>query len=412
MTEAVRRYGLGALTHRNFRFFFFGQIVSLTGTWMQSVAQGWLVLELTDSPFYVGLVAALGSLGVMLFTLYAGVVADRTDKRRTVVITQSLQMLQAFALAALVWSGHVTVGAVMVLAAVLGVVAAFDIPTRQSFIIEMVGKDDLMSAIALNTSVFNGTRVFGPVLAGLLISAGGGGTRGPALCFFVNGVSYAAVIWGLLQMRLPAHVRPTVIPSAWTSFREVITYLQHHRRASTLVALTAMVSLFGFPFLTLMPVFARDVLHTDARGYGLLMASVGSGALLGAVLVALFGSRMPKGRLQIIGGTGFGLAIAWFALSRTLPLAVMVLAVTGCLMIVNNALTNTMLQTGVPDQLRGRIMGFYSFMFVGMAPLGAFQAGFVAEHVGAPASVGFGGLLTALAIVIAAWRVPELRQAT
>jgi MFS family permease len=412
MTEAVRRYGLGALTHRNFRFFFFGQIISLTGTWMQSVAQGWLVLELTDSPFYVGLVSALGSLGVMVFTLYAGVVADRTDKRRTVVITQSLQMVQAFALAALVWSGYVTVGTVMILAAVLGVVAAFDIPTRQSFVIDMVGRDDLMSAIALNTSVFNGTRVFGPVLAGLLISLGGGGTRGPALCFLVNGLSYAAVIWGLLQMRLPPHIRPIAVPSAWTSFREVIIYLQGNRRAATLVALTAMVSLFGFPFLTLMPVFARDVLHTDARGYGLLMASVGLGAVLGAVGVALFGTRIPKGRLQIIGGAGFGLAIAVFSLCRTLPLAVTALAVTGFLMIVNNALTNTMLQTGVPDQLRGRIMGFYSFMFVGMAPIGAFQAGFVAEHLGAPVSVLAGGLLTALAIVIAAWRVPELRRAT
>jgi MFS family permease len=411
MTEAVRRYGLGALTHRNFRFFFFGQIVSLTGTWMQSVALGWLVLELTDSPFYVGLVSALGSLGVMLFTLYAGVVADRTDKRRTVVITQSLQMVQALALAALVWSGHVTVGWVMVLASLLGVVAAFDIPTRQSFVIEMVGKDDLMSAIALNTSVFNGTRVLGPVLAGLLISAGGGGTRGPALCFLVNGLSYGAVIWGLLQMRLPPFVPHPAIASAWTSFREVIAYLGHDRRAASLVVLTAIVSLFGFPFLALMPVFARDVLHSDARGYGLLLASVGLGAVLGAIGIALVGSRFPKGPLQIAGGTGFGLAVALFSTGRTLPLCVAVLAAAGCLMVANNALTNTMIQTGVPDQLRGRIMGFYSFMFVGMAPIGAFQAGYVAEHLGAPTAVGVGGLVTAAAMLLAAWRVPELRKA-
>jgi MFS family permease len=411
MAEAVRRYGLGALTHRNFRFFFFGQIVSLTGTWMQSVALGWLVLVLTDSPFYVGLVAALGSLGVMLFTLYAGVVADRTDKRRTVVITQTLQMIQALALAVLVWSGHVTVGWVMALAVILGVVNAFDIPTRQSFVIEMVGKEDLMSAIALNTSVFNGTRVLGPVMAGLLISAGGGGTRGPALCFLVNGLTYIAVIWGLLHMRLPPYVPHPAATSAWTSFREVIAYLAGDRRAATLVALTAMVSLFGFPFLTLMPVFARDVLHSDARGYGLLMASVGLGAVLGAVAIAVFGTRVPKGRLQIAGGTGFGLAIATFAFGRTLPLCVAVLAVAGCLMIVNNALTNTMIQTGVPDHLRGRIMGFYSFMFVGMAPLGAFQAGYVAEHLGAPTSIMLGGLMTAAAMLVAAWRVPELRRA-
>jgi MFS family permease len=410
MTEAVRRYGLGALTHRNFRLFFVGQIVSLTGTWMQSVALGWLVLELTDSPFYVGLVSALGSLGVMLFTIYAGIVADRTDKRRTIMITQSLQMAQAFALAALVWSGHVTVGAVMILAAALGVVAAFDIPTRQAFIVEMVGRDDLMSAIALNTSAFNGTRVFGPVLAGLLITLGGGGTRGPALCFLANGVSYGAVLWGLARMRLPPHVPPATHPSGWTSFREVLAYLAHDRRAATLIALTAAVSLFGFPYLTLMPVFARDVLHVDARGYGLLMAAVGLGAVLGALGVALLGTRVAKGRLQIAGGVGFGLAIALFAQSRVLPLAIGVLALTGCLMIVNNALTNTMLQSGVPDALRGRIMGFYSFMFVGMAPVGAFQAGFVAEHLGAPVSISLGGLVTVLAMAVAAWRVPELTE--
>jgi MFS family permease len=410
MSERARRLGLGALTHRNFRLFFFGQVVSLTGTWMASVAQGWLVLELTDSAFYVGLVSALGSLGVLLFTLYAGVVADRADKRRMVVITQSLLMLQAFALAGLVWSGHVTVGAVMVLAAALGVVAAFDIPTRQSFIVDMVGKDDLMSAIALNTSVFNATRVLGPVAGGLIMSAAGGGTRGPALCFLVNGLSYAAVILGLLRMRLPPHTPPPVTASAWASLREVIAYLRQDRRAATLVLLTALISLFGFQFLTLMPVFARDVLRVDAAGYGLLMAAVGLGAVLGALSVALLGPRLPKGRAQVIAGISFGVAVTLFATARAFGVALVLLSLAGCLMIVNNALTNTMLQTGVPDGLRGRVMGFYSFMFVGMAPLGAFQAGYVAERFGAPVAVALGGALAAAAVAIAAWRVPELRN--
>ncbi|HJS44728.1 MAG TPA: MFS transporter, partial [Gemmatimonadales bacterium] len=247
MTEAARRYGFGALAHRNFRLFLFGQTVSLTGTWMQSVAQGWLVLLLTNSPFYVGLVSAVGSLGVLLFTLYAGIIADRTDKRRIVVITQTLQMLQAFALAALVWSGDVTVGNILVLAGFLGIVSAFDIPTRQSFIVEMVGKQDLMSAIALNTSVFNLTRVIGPVVAGVLI-----GAVGVAVCFFLNGISYLAVIVGLLAMRLPPHVPQPTAVSAWQGFREVLAFLRSDRRVSTLIVLTAIVSIFGFPYLVLM----------------------------------------------------------------------------------------------------------------------------------------------------------------
>ena len=288
MSEAARRYGLGALAHRNFRLFLFGQTVSLTGTWMQSIAQGWLVLQLTNSPFYVGLVSALSSIGVLLFTLYAGVVADRTDKRRVVVITQSLLMLQAFALAALVGTGKVTVESVMGLAAVLGIVNAFDIPTRQSFLVEMVGKEDLMNAIALNSSVFNATRVFGPALAGVLI-----GTVGTFWCFVLNGVSYLAVIGCLLAMRLTPHIpRPTQL-TAWQGFREVLRYLGSDRRVSTLVVLTGLFSIFGFPFLVLMPVVARDVLQAGAAGYGALIAAVGVGALLGALGLAMLSRRIP-----------------------------------------------------------------------------------------------------------------------
>jgi MFS family permease len=406
MSEAARRYGFGALAHRNFRYFLIGQTVSLTGTWMQSIAQGWLVLQLTNSPFYVGLVSALGSLGVLLFTLYAGVIADRTDKRRAILITQTLLMLQAFALAALVWTGRVTVADVMILAAFLGVVSAFDIPMRQSFIVEMVGKDDLMNAIALNTSVFNLTRVIGPALAGILI-----GWKGVVACFFLNGVSYLAVLAGLVAMRLPAHIPHPTPVSAWQGFREVVGYLRNDRLASTLVVLTAMMSVFGFPYLVLMPVFARDVLGAGAAGYGALTASVGFGAVAGALTVAVLSRRIPKGRTLVAAGTSFGLLLALFATSRSFVVSVAALALVGCAMIVNNALTNTMLQTLVPDHLRGRMMGFYSFMFVGMAPLGSFQAGVFAERWGAPAAVAAGGIITALAVAVAGWRVPELRRA-
>jgi len=405
VTEATRQIGLGALAHRNFRLFFFGQGVSLIGTWMQSVAQGWLVLTLTNSPFFVGLVSALGSLGVLAFTLYAGIIADRTDKRRTVVITQSLSMLLAFSLATLVLIHQVTVWHVMVLATLLGIVNAFDIPTRQAFIVEIVGKENLMNAIALNSSMFNAARVVGPAIAGTLI-----GIVGVGVCFLLNGLSYIAVIGGLLAMRLPRFVPKPSSGSAWGGFREILGFLGSERRVSTLVLLTAVLSIFGFPFLVMMPVFARDVLHVQAGGYGALTAAVGAGAMLGALAIAINSRRLTnRGGLMVTGGTAFGVLIGMFALSRSFALSMGLLALAGCAMIVNNALTNTMIQTIVPDHLRGRIMGFYSFVFVGLSPLGAFQAGAFAERFGAPWAVGVGGFVCAAAVAIAAWRVPELR---
>src|SRR5437773_8095446 len=276
----------------------------------------------------------------------------------------------------------------MALAAFLGIVNAFDIPTRQSFLVEMVGKDDLMRAIALNSSVFNATRVFGPAVAGVLI-----GSVGIAWCFFLNGVSYLAVIAGLLLMRLPPRVRQPPGGSIWAGFREIVAFIRADRRVSALVVLTALFSVFGFPFLVLMPVIARDVLHAGAAGYGALTAAVGVGALLGALSIAVWSGRIPKGRTLVAGGTSFGVALALFASSRTFPLSLALVALAGCAMIFNNALTNTLLQTLVPDELRGRVMGFYSFVFVGLAPLGALQAGALAEHFGAPWAVAVGGLI-------------------
>jgi len=404
MTHPARRLGFGALTHRDYRLFLSGQIVSLTGTWMQSLALGWLVLELTDSPFYVGLTAAMGSLGVLLFSLYAGVVADRVNKRRAVILTQSLQMVQAFALAGLVWSGGATVGSVIALAAALGIIAAFDIPLRQSFIVDLVGKDDLMNAIALNTSVFNLSRVLGPVVAGLLI-----GPLGVATCFLLNGVSYLAVLAGLLAMRPAPFVVAVQRTSTWRGLLEIVGFIHRDRLVRTLIGLTAVLSIFGFQLVTLMPVFARDVLRAGAAGYGFLMASLGVGAMSGALAVAVFGRRIRKGPTMIAGGTAFGVLVALFGLSPALSLSLVLGALTGCAMIVNNALTNTMIQTAVPDALRGRVMGIYSFVFVGMAPLGGLQAGWVAEHLGAPAAVSIGGVVSAAAVAAAGWRVREVR---
>lgn len=407
MTGTAGGAPLGALAHRNFRLFFFGQAVSLSGTWMQTVAQGWLVLQLTNSPFYVGLVSAVGSLGVLLFTLYAGVVADRVDKRRTVVLTQTLQMLEAIALAVLVWTKTVTVGWVIALAGLFGIVNAFDIPTRQSFLVEMVGKEDLLSAIALNSSLFNGARVIGPAIAGVLI-----GALGIAWCYFLNGLSYIAVIAGLLMMRLPYNPNPARTTSAWTGFREVLAYLRGDRRLRVLMLLTAILSVFGFPYISMMPVFARDVLHRGAAGYGALTSSIGIGAVIGALGVALASARIRRrGRLMLIGGTAFGILLILFSASRALGLAMALLALTGCAMIVNNSLTNTLIQTAAPDHLRGRVMGFYSFVFVGMAPFGAFMFGLVGEHIGVPETLAIGGAIVAIGVTLAGWLVPEIRSA-
>src|SRR6266566_4179700 len=348
MTEAARRYGFGALAHRNFRLFFVGQGISLVGTWMQNVGEGWLILTLTNSPFYVGLTAALSSLGVLLFSLYAGVIADRADKRRIIIFMQLAFMLEAFTVAILVRTHVVAVWQVLLLATILGIASAFDIPMRQSFIVEMVGKEDLMKAIA-----------------GFLI-----GAVGIAWCYFLNGVSYIAVIAGLLLMRLPPRPPPPQSASAWTGFREVLTYLRSDRRVRTLMVLTAILSVFGFSYIAMMPVFARDVLHRGAAGYGALTSSIGIGAVKGALGVALTSGRIRRrGRLMLVGGTAFGLLLILFAASRALALSMVLLALAGCAMIVNNSINNTLLQTAAPDHLRGRIMGFYSFVFVGMAPL-------------------------------------------
>jgi MFS family permease len=298
----------------------------------------------------------------------------------------------------------VSVWHVAAVAVFLGAVNAFDIPARQSFIVELVGKDDLMNAIALNSSMFNAARIVGPAVAGALI-----GAFGVAICFLLNGVSYLAVIAGLLAMRVPPPRAPVAPHGAWSGLREALAFLHRDRRILTLVVLMGVLSIFGSPYLVMMPVFARDILHRGATGYGVLMTSVGAGAMIGALGVALFGRRIHQGPTLIAAGITFGLLLVAFALSRVYVLSVALLVLAGGTMILNNALANTAIQTIVPDQLRGRVMGFFSFVFVGLAPLGALQVGTLAERIGTPHAVALGGVVTALAVAVAAWRVPELR---
>ncbi len=394
---AAPRPAFGALRHRNFRLFLGGQFVSLSGTWMQTVAQGWLVLQLTHSAFQVGLVTTINTLPVLLFTLYGGVVADRVNKRRFLLTLQTLMLVEALALAVLTASGRVTVGWVMVLAAAQGLFAAFEIPARQSFLVEMTGRDDLMTAIALNSSVFNVTRVIGPAVAGLVIAG-----VGIAACFFVNAASYLAVLWMLAIMR-PPFAGASAVPAGRSSFRDGWRYIMDTAEPRLLTLLTITFSVFGFSFAPMLPVYASQVLGAGATGYGALMSGVGVGAAAAALFVAAMGHRVHREGRVFAFATLFGLVLLTTSLAGHFAPALILLTLAGCTWALTGILTNTILQTKAPDHLRGRVMGFYSFMVVGMAPLGALQAGWVSEHFGVRASLALGGGICVVAALLA-WR--------
>ncbi len=388
-----------ALRHRNFRLFFAGQFISLCGTWMQTVAQGWLVLQLTNSAFKVGLVSTLGSLPILAFTLYGGVLADRVNKHRGIILFQSLMMCEALTLGVLTATGRVTVAWVMALAVFLGTLSAFEVPFRQSFVIEMVGREDLLNAIALNSSVFNLSRIIGPVIAATLIAA-----VGLAACFFANAASFLAVIIAFLSMRGVTSGGSQRQIDDQGSFREGVRYAMGEPVPRALLLLTATFSVFGFSFLTMLPVYARNVLGVGATGYGGLMSAVGIGASVGALAMAALGHRARGSSLIRVGGLLFSTALALVALVSQYWIAALLLGLAGCSMILNNVMTNSLLQTRAPDALRGRVMGFYSLMVLGMAPFGSLQAGWISEHLGVRTSLALGGAVCATATILLGFR--------
>jgi MFS family permease len=406
-SEAPRRLSpFGALRHRNFRLFFTGQTLSLIGTWMQGLAQGWLVLELTDSAFWVGLVSFLGSLPIVLFTLPAGVYVDRAHKRRIITVCQALMLVQAVVLTTLTALHRIQAWQVAVLAALLGTLSAIEIPARQSFIVEMVAREDLTQAIALNSSAFNATRIVGPAIAGVLVAR-----VGIAWCFALNALSYVAVLVGLARMRLPPFVRPVATAGGLERFREGVRFMRNDRRVGALIVSTALLSLFGFPYLVLLPVFARDLLRVGAEGLGVMSAMVGIGAVTSALLLAAFGTRTGRGRMVTVAGPVFGLAVAAFALSRSYGLALLMLSASGFAMVLNNAATNTLLQHLVSDELRGRVMSAWTFVFVGFAPFGALLVGTLAGTIGARGALALSGLMSAATVAWVWWKVaPEVRD--
>ena len=397
-------HGLRSLRHRNFQLFFGGQLISLIGTWMQNVAQAWLVYRLTGSSFLLGAVGFAGQIPVFLMAAVGGIVADRKNRHRVVIATQTASMLLAFVLAGLTLTRLVQVWHIFMLAALLGVVNAFDIPARQSFIVDMVGKEDLINAIALNSSMFNGARVVGPAIAGLLVASIGEGW-----CFFLNAVSYVAVIVGLLLMRVTWQ-RGKFSGSPLENIVEGFQYVRSTQPIRLLLLLLGLVSVVGMPYAVLMPIFADRILHRGANGLGILMGATGVGALIGALSLAFKRGLKGLGSWVLLSSAGFGATLILFGISKNFWLSVALLVPVGYCMMVEMASSNTLIQSIVPDRLRGRVMSVYSMMFMGMAPIGALGAGVVAHHLGAPLTVAIGGMACMLGSAAFGMRLPVMRM--
>jgi MFS family permease len=390
--------------HRNFRLFWTGQTVSLIGTWMQSVGVGWLALELTNSAFMVGVVSAAGSFPVLLLSLYGGVIADRRSKLRIVIICQALLLVEAAALWWFTWTGLINVGWLLALTTVGGVISAFEIPARQAMIVELVSREDLVDAIALNSGGFNLARIVGPSIAAIILAK-----YGLAWCFGINALSYFAVLGSLARVKLPPWTPVQYLVSPAEQLKQGLRYIRSSRSVSGLMGVIAVYSIFGFQYLTMMPVVARDVLHTGASGYGLLLTFVGIGALTGALSLAGLGGRIRRGRLFNATAYAFAGLTILFSLMRTVHIAAFVLLFLGLTMLINGALANGILQSVVPDELRGRVMATYVFVYVGFTPIGSFIAGAMARVVGVQWAIFTGGVVMLAYSLWAFWKYPEIR---
>jgi MFS family permease len=395
---------LRALRSRNFQLFFSGQLISLVGTWMDTIAESWLVYRLTGSSLLLGTVAFASQIPVFLMAPLGGMAADRWDRRTIVITTQTTSMILAFALAFLTLSGRIKVWEVIVLAALMGAVNAFDIPARQSFLVDMVGREDLINAIALNSSMFNGARVIGPSIAGILVAKYGEGW-----CFFANAISYIAVIAGLLMMRVQRTTVERHSASPFEHIAEGFRFVSNTAPIRVILMLLGLVSLVAMPYSVLMPIFAERILHGDARTLGVLMGATGIGALTGALVLATRTGVRGLGKWVWMACAGFGTSLILFAFSRWYVLSVLLLIPVGFTMMVQMASSNTLIQSMVPDRLRGRTMAVYSMMFMGMAPLGALFSGALADRITAPWTVALGGLGAIAGAAVFARKLPGIR---
>jgi MFS family permease len=395
---------LSALRGRDFRLFWVGAFVSNIGSWIQSIALSWLVLQLTNSPFALGIVNFASTVPILALSLLGGVFVDRADRRRWLQVTQSLLLILAAILAAVTYLGQVRIEHIIAIALLTGIVTAANSPAWQAFIVDLVEPSDLPTAIALNSTQFNLSRVLGPSIAGVLLAI-----IGAAGCFFVNSLSYVAVVGALFFIHPRRIVRRQEAGSIWQRLGVGLTYVAGHPVLRPLVLQTSVMTVFGFPYALLMPVMAQQVLGLGASGYGAMMSATGIGAICGSLSVAAFGRRFPRGRLLVAAELGFSASVVGFSASRSFPIALALLGCLGFGMIVYMTNANTTLQLTTPDELRGRVMSIWTLVSFGMAPLGSLIAGAIAERWGAPTALGFGGLVCALAGVTTAFLSPALR---
>src|SRR5436190_2498248 len=401
------RHTFRALRHRNYRLFFWGQLVSLIGTWMQQTAMSWYVYQITNSKLLLGVVSAVGSAPMMLSSIWGGALADLYPKRSILVATQAAQMICAFLIAAGVWFGFATPSFIIIVAALNGISMGFDMPARQAFTVEMASREDLLNAISLNSSIVNGARVIGPSVAGLMI-----GAVGAAMCFLLTGMTFIAVIAGLLMMRLPPSERPAHAVSAGEHAWNGIVYSIKHQRVRTVLLLFLAVGVFGWSYAVLMPAFARDVLGRGANGYGILMSASGIGAFIGALVVATYGHLFTPRRLALGGVWLFSGALLALSLSRNFYAALACLLVAGFGMFLFFSTSNTVLQTIVPDEMRGRVMGVWSLVFGAMIPLGSLEAGAVAHWLGTPFALGVGAIICAVSALVTLFAIRRREAAS
>jgi MFS family permease len=403
MGELMLRQTFSALKHRNFRLFFSGQLVSLIGTWLQNTAQGWLVWKITGSEWMLGLVTAVASAPMLFFSTWGGSIADQHSKRQIVLCTQISMMVLALTFAGLVWSQHIKIWEILVVAGLRGLTMAFDMPARQAFMVEMTSREDLMNAISLNSSMVNGARVIGPSIAGFLILR-----VGMAMCFFLDGLSYLAVIAGLLMMRLPKFVKTKRSGSATAHVMEGFLYVWGNRRMKMLLILFAIVGIFGWSYSVLLPAFATDVLKTNVAGYGGLLTANGVGALLGGLTVASVGHRVSR-RVLVFGGLWiFSAMLFLLAFVNNFHVALLLLAIGGWGMMLFFATTNTMLQMDASDEMRGRVMGVWALIFGGMMPVGGLEAGTLSHLLNVRWTIAIGAIVCALAALVT-WTIVRAR---